>query len=146
MYELIYVSRAVVDLTGGELETLIGPSRDLNAHADITGMLLYVHDEPAHEGFFVQLLEGPQESVERTYERIRHDALHTDVTLVQRGATGARSFGGWRMRLATTTTDAVLPLVVGDDVKRMTSKDTFTLLKDTFVSRALLTAETVRAG
>ncbi|GAA3633469.1 BLUF domain-containing protein [Kineosporia mesophila] len=146
MYELIYASRAVVDLTDGELEMLIGPSRDLNAHADITGMLLHVHDEPTHHAFYVQLLEGPQESVERTYERIRHSTLHTDVTLVQRGTTVARSFGGWRMRLAATTTDAVLPLVVGDQVKRMTSKDTFGLLKDTFVARALLTAETVRAG
>jgi hypothetical protein len=65
----------------------------------ITGLLLHVHTESDRSAFFVQLLEGPEAAVERTYERITNDELHHDLRVLSRGECGDRTFGDWSMRL-----------------------------------------------
>ncbi|GAA3601095.1 hypothetical protein GCM10022223_15960 [Kineosporia mesophila] len=150
MYELLYISQAVVDLTETEMEAFLGRSRERNAQADITGILLHIHDgpvgdEPFRAAFFVQSLEGPQEAVEQTYERIRADMLHTDLTVVHRGQRESRSFAGWRMHLTRMTSEAALALIAresqpdsGPPLRSDNPADTFALLRDPLIARALL--------
>nr|WP_269328375.1 BLUF domain-containing protein [Kineosporia mesophila] len=98
---MMYASQAVVDLNEREMEALLGVSRARNQEAGITGMLLHVHDVPAQEAFFVQILEGDQEAIEQTFARIQTDELHTRVTVVHRAVAAQHSFPDWQMGLAT---------------------------------------------
>ncbi len=141
MYELIYVSRAVMDLHESEMEAFLGRSRANNAEAGITGCLLHVHDRPAQQAYFVQALEGPESAVETTYQRISRDPLHEDVTVVHRGQRAAREFEGWRMRLATVTTDSVFTLLADDGIRPSESRPTFEWLRNPSLARALLELE-----
>jgi hypothetical protein len=91
------------------------------------------------------LLEGPQEAVEQTYERIRADMLHADLTVVHRGRRESRSFAGWRMHLTRMTSDAALTLIAresrpqsGPPLRSDNPAETFALLKDPLIARALL--------
>ncbi|GLY13616.1 hypothetical protein Kisp01_06320 [Kineosporia sp. NBRC 101677] len=145
MYELIYASRAVVDLSENELEVFLGRSRERNAAADITGCLLHVHDRPGDAAYFVQLLEGPQEAVEETYRRITQDLLHVDSTVVHQGEREGRGFEGWRMRLATITTESVLALIATDPEYLNDPRPTAELLQNPSLARALLELQAGRA-
>ena len=104
MFELIYSSIAITALDDDELEVLLGRSRHHNEINGITGLLLHVHTESTRTAFFVQLLEGPEAAVERTYERIANDELHHDLRVLSRGPSGDRKFGDWSMRLEQIST------------------------------------------
>jgi hypothetical protein len=103
MFEILYTSTALVHLDATEMEAFLGPSRRRNAAADITGFLLHVYEPPIDPGYFVQVLEGPPDTVEDTYERIARDMLHSDVTTVHRRHTEGRAFRDWAMRLDSIT-------------------------------------------
>jgi hypothetical protein len=49
------------------------------------------------EGFFGQVLEGPQSAIEATFERIQQDARHGDVSLLDYKEVDAKAFGSWDM-------------------------------------------------
>ncbi|MBT0771480.1 BLUF domain-containing protein [Kineosporia sp. J2-2] len=138
MYELIYVSQALVDLSQDEMEKFLGVSRTRNAASGVTGHLLHVHDRPHGTAYFVQMLEGPQDAVQETFGRIRRHMLHTDVRLVHRGTKETRSFQGWQMRLATTTTDTVLAMIAAEPALAHLTGSTLDLLADPFLARTLL--------
>lgn len=48
-------------------------------------------------GIFIQLLEGPIEIVDKTYEKIQKDPRHIQVTELARIYGGARIFSSWDM-------------------------------------------------
>jgi hypothetical protein len=99
VFRLIYSSVAVTGLDEDELQLLLGISQRLNEQASITGILLHVHDRDPASAFFVQLLEGPQESVEAAYARIARDELHDQLTVLARDRAAGRAFSGWSLRL-----------------------------------------------
>ncbi len=140
MYELLYLSRGVVDLDPTEMETFLGSSRVRNAQADITGMLLHVRDAPTGSVFFVQLLEGPDpDLIEQTYQRISKDELHTDVHVLHRGERPQRTFGNWSMLAGATSAEAALRSItenISDDAS--TAETTWDLLQDSRIARSLL--------
>ncbi|WP_308113628.1 BLUF domain-containing protein [Kineosporia corallincola] len=150
MHELIYVSRAGVDLTEDQLESFLGPCRTRNAREGLTGALVHVHErarleepfqqiepgEHTRQAFFVQLLEGQPDAVEQTYRRILRDELHDEVTVLSRQERDGRSCEGWRMRLNVVTFDAVRELAgrpAGDG-----SGDIETYLREPGFARSLL--------
>ncbi len=99
MYQLLYTSTAAIGLAKSEMEAFLGPSRQKNAAAGVTGLLVHVCDEDAGKASFLQHLEGPREAVEQTYERIVGDEMHSDVEVLHRGESAGRMFGDWSMRL-----------------------------------------------
>lgn len=94
--QIVYQSR--VDPAGPptDMRMLLQDAQQLNAIDGITG-LLYADGER-----FLQVLEGPDDSVGPTYARIeRDDRHHRIVKLVDR-MVNAREFGDWTMADRTT--------------------------------------------
>ncbi len=90
MRQLLYVSTSARDISQRMLDQILSVSRVNNAAVGITGMLLYL------DGAFLQVLEGPDDAVARTYDRIRMDPRHREPqTLLDQE--GARAFGQWSM-------------------------------------------------
>ncbi|MFC4725978.1 BLUF domain-containing protein [Glycocaulis abyssi] len=93
---LVYVSTAHPDLMLTDIDAIVDTARARNEAEDITGLLIF-------NGFnFMQLLEGPPDSVERVFGSICKDTRHSGVVRVLSGSAGERVFGGWAMAYART--------------------------------------------
>lgn len=100
-FVLIYASRAIRLMDNKTLDTILAASRKNNPRNELTGMLLY------GRGHFIQLLEGPEEKVRETYERISSDTRHSDVAILFEGKVSERLFPNWSMGVANMTRDKV---------------------------------------
>ena len=90
-FQLIYSSQPF----GYNLEILSGiltTSRVNNVKRDITGALI------CREDIFLQLLEGPQENVQETYDSIKRDDRHLNVQHLLDHNVDQRLFPAWAMR------------------------------------------------
>jgi transcriptional regulator with XRE-family HTH domain len=87
------------------LRDIIRVSARRNALLGVTGVLL------AFRGRFLQVLEGPPESLSLLYAAIRSDRRHLDVQTLEHKPVDQRAFGSWTMRAATVSSDqeATLP-------------------------------------
>jgi hypothetical protein len=74
-----------------QIAAIVDSSRAANAVADLTGALLF------ESGTFVQVLEGPINAVEATFERICGDLRHRRVRLLEFAVAEGRLFGEWAM-------------------------------------------------
>lgn len=94
LQRLIYASRWM-DPTRTDIELMVadivGKSIHNNRMAGVSGLLLF------HRGWFLQVLEGPLEVVDDTFDRIRRDLRHTDIRTVADLPIAARAFGDWSM-------------------------------------------------
>ncbi|MDO6414097.1 BLUF domain-containing protein [Sphingomonas sp. BIUV-7] len=88
--QIIYVSRARSDIN---LDQVLLSSKNNNAIDGVSG-LLWVDDL-----LVVQVIEGPDESVVATFDRIKVDERHTDVAVVSDRTVSEREFGYWSMEL-----------------------------------------------
>lgn len=91
MLSLTYFSTSTTPLDQDDLHELLARSRDRNTGLDLTGLLLYA------DGSFVQTLEGPDEAVEETFERISRDRRHRSVSIALREHVDERFFPDWSM-------------------------------------------------
>ena len=91
MITLVYVSFATKVMSDEELRDLLQVARENNAELDVTGMLLY------RDGFFIQALEGEEETVMSLYNKIKTDPRHRSVLQVYRESVKNRSFEEWSM-------------------------------------------------
>lgn len=91
MQQLIYVSRPF-GFDASMLMNILAASRRCNLRDDITGALICRSD------IFVQLLEGPTEKVQSTFERICRDDRHIEVNILVRAQIEDRLFDGWAMK------------------------------------------------
>jgi hypothetical protein len=112
IYRLIYCSRNVIGQVvpavemEQEVRAMLGASRRNNKLENITGALLFTASG------FAQVLEGPREVVERTFERIGGDPRHADVTVLSFTPSERRSFPDWSMGCSgQISPDAADPLV-----------------------------------
>jgi hypothetical protein len=97
IHRLIYVSRWTTGLgddVGAALHRIVAASMAKNRQADITGLLL------AHEGWFVQVLEGAEPDIGALIVRIACDPRHRDLKLLFSGPDETRQFGDWDMASA----------------------------------------------
>lgn len=94
LFALTYVSASTHMLSATELKSLMKVSEDRNRLLGITGMLLY------RDGYFIQVLEGEQETVEALYNKIVRDPRHINAVVVSREQIQTRSFGAWSMGVA----------------------------------------------
>ena len=95
---LAYASNASVSFSPGALVDLLAVSRRNNERARVTGMLLF------RGGNFLQALEGPEESVRSTFERIAADLRHGSVGILLEEPLEARVFADWSMAFEDLST------------------------------------------
>jgi hypothetical protein len=91
MRHLLYVSSSVGHISDEEIAAVLHRARANNLRSGVTGMLLYC------DGNFLQLLEGEDAAVEATFDRIRRNRRHTDVTVLLDEKVRERSFAEWSM-------------------------------------------------
>ncbi|MBC7924070.1 MAG: BLUF domain-containing protein [Bryobacteraceae bacterium] len=108
LYSIVYCSRNLIggdpaEVTG-ELKNILASSRVNNGRVGITGALLY------NSGSFAQVLEGPLQAVEQTFERIQCDSRHSEVTVIQSGPVSARQFPEWSMALTSNSSFTGTPV------------------------------------
>jgi hypothetical protein len=99
MYYILYISAATRWLDNSELENILALSRINNAVNYISGILLYGNNN------FIQLLEGERENVLFTYEKIKVDPRHADVTIIASGDLSYRCFPDWQMGYRSVSQD-----------------------------------------
>ena len=95
MYRLVYYSSNRIGASGeqmrAQIDQILAASRRNNRAAGLTGALMF------SSGYFGQVLEGPQDAVEATFERIQQDTRHGDVSLLEFVKIADRAFGDWSM-------------------------------------------------
>ena len=91
MIRLLYCSQARSDFSEEVLKEILLTSRKNNSAAGITGVLVH------GGGMFMQVLEGPEQNVLRTYMKILDDKRHTDSRLIQISPMKERMFDNWTM-------------------------------------------------
>jgi len=89
--QLIYTSRPF-GFDEATLDDILLTARVNNARARITGALICRAD------LYMQLLEGPRESVTEVMARILRDDRHLEIRLVHCGDATERLFPEWSMR------------------------------------------------
>lgn len=116
VYRLIYRSRNVIPEPErqAELGRLFSAARSHNKEQRITGALLLLGD------CFVQTLEGDEAQVQALLARIRADARHEALEVLETGLVDGRVFGRWSMaKVADEQDQPDLPLIAR--VKGITS-------------------------
>ncbi len=91
---LVYYSRNRLperEMNAGVIEAILDASRANNSKVGVTGALMF------NSGCFAQVLEGPRDAVEATFERIQQDERHGDVSLLAFGPVADRAFETWSM-------------------------------------------------
>lgn len=143
LYQLVYYSRNETsgDDAGfdAEVKSILEASRRNNEAVGITGALLF------NAGVFAQVLEGPLEAVEATFERIQQDARHGDVSLLALEPIARRSFTNWAMGFVGQSADnekrfAQVGIGSGFDPALLGGQKVHTILRDLTVSEESLAA------
>ncbi len=88
---VVYKSQAVYPMNSRELDRLLVGARAFNEKAEVSGALLH------HQGSFLQYFEGPRESVERVYARIRRSHQHEHLVELLYQPIETRQFSRWHM-------------------------------------------------
>ncbi len=91
LIQLIYLSSLSDMKHEGEISKILESSIRRNKENGITGMLLYAN------GNFLQVLEGEEEAVDETFNRISADPRHLNVIDIIREPIAARQFSQWSM-------------------------------------------------
>jgi hypothetical protein len=133
LYRLIYMSRN--EIKGdekkilGEVENILSNSRSKNQRASITGALMF------NAGIFAQVLEGPHDSIQATYERIQGDLRHSNMVILSIEPVNERQFANWSMAYIGVDSIASakfseMTKASGYDPTKMNGDHVFGLLKD----------------
>jgi hypothetical protein len=91
LLRLIYTSRAGVRFDEGSLQALLERARSNNYHNGITGVLSFGN------GFFLQVLEGPEDRLITLYAKILADTRHRDCAILDVHLAEQRLFANWSM-------------------------------------------------
>jgi len=91
MKRIIYKSRAKPNFSASDLSALLGVSQRNNNRSGVTGLLIYT------KGYFLQVLEGVDRSVDETFSRIKSDGRHEGCKVVKEQQIFEPDFGQWLM-------------------------------------------------
>jgi Sensors of blue-light using FAD len=104
LYRLVYISRNEIlgdDATiRREIEQILVSARRKNPPANITGALMF------NAGSFAQVLEGPHDDLQDTFERIQCDQRHSHVVMLLLEPLKEREFSNWSMAYFGTDSSA----------------------------------------
>ena len=104
MHAIAYVSAASWNLLDEQIERIVSESRRLNALNGVTGVLLYC------DGNFMQYLEGDEDAVVETFERIRASEIHYQLDELMNQPILEREFADWAMRFSRPSPDEFVEL------------------------------------
>lgn len=91
MRQLLYISSAARGELAGEVPAIVGQSLRNNRRAGVTGLLW------SDGKRFLQVLEGEDNAVQATFDRIRADPRHRAVVVLHDRTIASREFGEWAM-------------------------------------------------
>ncbi|HEX7637239.1 MAG TPA: BLUF domain-containing protein [Burkholderiaceae bacterium] len=94
MRAIAYVSSSAWSLSDDDLRSIVAESRGRNVESGVTGVLLYC------DGNFMQYLEGPDEALLPTYQRIRASTRHHRLNELINQPVSGREFGDWALGFA----------------------------------------------
>ena len=86
-----YLSQSKLDWTDEAIDELLERSKRNNATRKITGAMIYAN------GYFMQLIEGPQIAVDELYSAIEADPRHEVLSLLHNQEIKDRHFSDWAM-------------------------------------------------
>ncbi len=93
MHRLVYFSNANLDLNVSAIESMVDKSAERNRPLQISGALLY-------NGLnFLQILEGPHQTLTPLYLQIRKDPRHSGVVKLVHERISTRIYPDWGMKL-----------------------------------------------
>jgi hypothetical protein len=104
MKYLVYISTAYRLMNQDELLDILVVSRKNNQKNKLTGMLLY------GEGTFIQVLEGDESTLEKTYKTIEADGRHKNVIKMAEGVIEKPNFPDWSMGFKTANAQDLVEL------------------------------------
>lgn len=106
VFRLIYRSHSRIPAEDRPktLAAIFDVARSRNKKAHVTGALLIT------DHYFVQTLEGEETAVRALFDSISSDERHTEVTIVEEGACGGRTFSRWSMAQVSASGKADIPL------------------------------------
>lgn len=94
-YRVVYVSRCQIKPgrfgSSEAIGDILSASRRNNPGMGITGALTFNGE------FFAQVLEGERDQVLELIRRVRQDARHSELLVVEEGWCSERAFAGWAM-------------------------------------------------
>lgn len=96
LLSIAYISIAEAGLTMTEVADIVARSAEDNRRDDITGMLIF------HDNQFMQVIEGPDDTVKALMVRIRRDRRHHSPYELFRLPIPAREFPDWSMALCNS--------------------------------------------
>lgn len=103
LFRLVYASRAVLPVLAkfdATVQDILRSAQANNARMDVTGLLI------AHQGWFIQALEGPRRNVSIVFAAIGRDLRHAQLEMMDAGPARSRLFGRWSMCAHTVTPEA----------------------------------------
>jgi len=113
LYRLVYLStnqitgkHAVID---EQLCGILETSRRNNMQAGVTGALMF------NAGCFAQVLEGPHDAIQDTFERIQCDERHSDATVLLFEPSETRAFSNWAMAYVGKSMTSEQQFSIGSD-------------------------------
>lgn len=95
--QLIYTSIALTPFSRQQLSDLLVRARQNNHAQGISGLLVY------NDGFFIQVLEGPEKEVEALYAHIGQDRRHKNIRLLLSQTIKEKEYGDWSMGFVDVT-------------------------------------------
>lgn len=136
---LLYTSALDVEHSGERPEQIARKIAETSAAhnrlADLTGSLLFV------DGSFIQILEGPPDEVEKTFERICCDFRHVDLRLIDLTSVSERLFEDWAM--ACLCEDEETSLALRDGLQEVRFLVGINASQATLQMRSLLDSQSV---
>ncbi len=91
MLQLIYISTARHPISDDGLREILNQSRRNNGRVGVTGLLVVGGRR------FLQVLEGPNDVVTATFDRIKQDQRHHAFVVLSSRLITERGFGSWSM-------------------------------------------------
>lgn len=93
LHQLVYISQAVRKMSAEDLSAIHKTARTKNELIDVTGSLFY------NGGWFLQVLEGPADTLAKLYAKIELDPRHKNSRVLYKEPATFRTFPRWNMNM-----------------------------------------------
>ncbi|MET3118981.1 hypothetical protein AAKU64_003220 [Undibacterium sp. GrIS 1.8] len=91
--QLIYISQATRKMSSEDLIGIQKIAKINNEIIDVTGSLFY------NGGWFLQVLEGPKDTLKMLYDKIEKDPRHKNSRIIHNEPAKFRTFTRWSMNM-----------------------------------------------
>lgn len=91
--QMIYISQATRKMSASDLHEILKVAQDNNQLIDVTGSLFY------NGGWFLQVLEGPTDTLKKLYHKIEKDPPHKNSRIIYDEPARFRTFTRWTMNM-----------------------------------------------